>query len=59
MKYNAILRMPTEVVIPIEADSEEEAEGMLRAGNYKCPDFNFQVLENLAEAEAEITIEEA
>ncbi|MCJ7828377.1 MAG: hypothetical protein MUP81_01385 [Dehalococcoidia bacterium] len=57
MKFNAILRIATTVIIPIEAEDGGEAEEFIRRGDYKCPDFNDQVLDNLEEADAEIEIE--
>ena len=57
MKYTVVMRIPTEVVVEVEADNEEAVEQLVRDGEYTCDDFNDQVLENLEEAEAELTIE--
>ena len=59
MKYNVIMRISTTVIISVEADDGGEAEEKVRRGDYKCPDFNDQVLENLEESEAEIDVEKA
>ena len=59
MRYTAILKMQTEVLIDVEAENGGEAEEKIRDGNYTCDDFCEQVLDNLNEADADIDIEEA
>ena len=59
MKYTATLKIPTTVFVEVEADDGGEAEEKIRKGDYTCPDFNDQVLENLEEYNADIDIEEA
>ena len=59
-RYQVVMRMPTEVVLKVEAENEEEAERIVREGEYTISykEFNQQILDNLEESNAEITVEE-
>ncbi len=59
MKYDVTMRISTTVIISVEADDVNEVDNKVRKGDYECPDFNDQVLENLEESGADIDIEEA